>query len=159
MTGRCQQTRLSCPSWRVWARRWITFQVLIYIQRENTWKRLQDQLSPLRMLTCYVNPIKCLPDTKGAWREFGPMTCAIAQHSGVQAVSEMLKYERLRNELQYYEVYEISYKIIFQWRIWETNWSHMFCTILSMKSWLFQASIRNCLNCVRNCDDHSSLDT
>ena len=24
--------------------------------------------------------------------------------------------------------------------------------------WLFQASIRNCLNCVRNCDDHSLLD-
>ena len=28
-----------------------------------------------------------------------------------------------------------------------------------LKSWLFQASIRNCLNCVRNCDDHSLLDT
>ena len=27
-----------------------------------------------------------------------------------------------------------------------------------LKSWLFQASIRNCLNCVHNCDDHSSLD-
>ena len=27
-----------------------------------------------------------------------------------------------------------------------------------LKSELFQASIRNCLNCVRNCDDHSSLD-
>ena len=27
-----------------------------------------------------------------------------------------------------------------------------------LKSWLFQASIRNCLNCVYNCDDHSSLD-
>ena len=26
------------------------------------------------------------------------------------------------------------------------------------KSWLFQASIRSCLNCVRNCDDHSSLE-
>ena len=24
--------------------------------------------------------------------------------------------------------------------------------------WLFQASICNCLNCVQNCDDHSSLD-
>ena len=24
--------------------------------------------------------------------------------------------------------------------------------------WLFQASIRNCLNCVRNCDEHSPLD-
>jgi len=23
-----------------------------------------------------------------------------------------------------------------------------------LKSWLFQASIRNCLNCVHNCDDH-----
>ena len=27
-----------------------------------------------------------------------------------------------------------------------------------LKSWLFQASIRNCLNCVRNCEDHSLLD-
>ena len=27
-----------------------------------------------------------------------------------------------------------------------------------LKSWLFQASIRNCLNCVYNCDDHSLLD-
>ena len=27
-----------------------------------------------------------------------------------------------------------------------------------LKSWLFQASTRNCLNCVHNCDDHSSLD-
>ena len=27
----------------------------------------------------------------------------------------------------------------------------------AMKSWLFQASIRNCLNCVHYCDDHSSL--
>ena len=27
-----------------------------------------------------------------------------------------------------------------------------------LKSWLFQASIRSCLNCVHNCDDHSLLD-
>ena len=27
-----------------------------------------------------------------------------------------------------------------------------------LKSWLFQASISNCLNCVHNCDDHSILD-
>ena len=27
-----------------------------------------------------------------------------------------------------------------------------------IKSWLFQASIRNCLNCVHNCEDHSSLE-
>ena len=27
-----------------------------------------------------------------------------------------------------------------------------------LKSWLFQASIRNCLNCVHNCDDHGLLD-
>ena len=27
-----------------------------------------------------------------------------------------------------------------------------------LKSWLFQASILSCLNCVHNCDDHSSLD-
>ena len=27
-----------------------------------------------------------------------------------------------------------------------------------MKSWLFQASVRNCLNCVQNCDDHGLLD-
>ena len=27
-----------------------------------------------------------------------------------------------------------------------------------LKSWLFQASIRNCLNWVHNCDDHSLLD-
>ena len=27
-----------------------------------------------------------------------------------------------------------------------------------LKSWLFQASLRNCLNCVHNCDDHSLLD-
>ena len=29
---------------------------------------------------------------------------------------------------------------------------------LPLKSWLFQASIRNCLNCIHNCDDHSLLD-
>ena len=27
-----------------------------------------------------------------------------------------------------------------------------------LKSWLFEASVRNCLNCVHNCDDHSLLD-
>ena len=27
-----------------------------------------------------------------------------------------------------------------------------------LESWLFQASIRNCLNCVHNCDDHSLID-
>ena len=27
-----------------------------------------------------------------------------------------------------------------------------------LKSWLFRASIRNCLNCVHNCDDHGLLD-
>ena len=27
-----------------------------------------------------------------------------------------------------------------------------------LKSWLFQASIRNCLDCVHNCEDHSLLD-
>ena len=27
-----------------------------------------------------------------------------------------------------------------------------------LKSWLFQAFIRNCLNCIHNCDDQSSLD-
>ena len=27
-----------------------------------------------------------------------------------------------------------------------------------VKSWLFQASVRNCLNCVQNCDDHGLLD-
>ena len=27
-----------------------------------------------------------------------------------------------------------------------------------LKSWLFQASIRNCFNCVHNCDDHGLLD-
>ena len=26
-----------------------------------------------------------------------------------------------------------------------------------LKSWLFQASLRNCLNCVHNCDDHGLL--
>ena len=29
---------------------------------------------------------------------------------------------------------------------------------MNTKSGLFQASIRNCLNCVHNCDDLSSLD-
>ena len=28
-----------------------------------------------------------------------------------------------------------------------------------LKSWLFKASMRNCLNCVHNCDDHSLLDS
>ena len=28
----------------------------------------------------------------------------------------------------------------------------------SLKSWLFQASLRNCLNCVHNCNDHGLLD-
>ena len=27
-----------------------------------------------------------------------------------------------------------------------------------LKSWLFQASVRNCLNCVLNCDDHGLLE-
>ena len=27
----------------------------------------------------------------------------------------------------------------------------------TLKSWLFQASVRNCLNCVQNCDDHGLL--
>ena len=27
-----------------------------------------------------------------------------------------------------------------------------------LKSWLFEASVRNCLNCVQNCDDHGLLD-
>ena len=27
-----------------------------------------------------------------------------------------------------------------------------------LKSWLFQASVRNCLNCVQNCDDHGLLE-
>ena len=27
-----------------------------------------------------------------------------------------------------------------------------------LKSWLFQSSVRNCLNCVQNCDDHGLLD-
>ena len=27
-----------------------------------------------------------------------------------------------------------------------------------LKSWLFQASVHNCLNCVQNCDDHGLLD-
>ena len=27
-----------------------------------------------------------------------------------------------------------------------------------LKSWLFQASLRNCLNCIHYCNDHSSLD-
>ena len=26
------------------------------------------------------------------------------------------------------------------------------------KSWIFQASVRNCLNCLHNCEDHSLLD-
>ena len=30
--------------------------------------------------------------------------------------------------------------------------------IIALKSWLFQASLRNCLNCVQNCYDHSLLD-
>jgi len=35
---------------------------------------------------------------------------------------------------------------------------YMKCFIYMLKSLLFQASIRNCLNCVHNCNDHSSLD-
>ena len=34
----------------------------------------------------------------------------------------------------------------------------MFHILNCGKKKLFQASIRNCLNCVHNCDDHSSLD-
>ena len=32
------------------------------------------------------------------------------------------------------------------------------CCQLEVSFWLFQSSIRNCLNCVHNCDDHSWLD-
>ena len=30
--------------------------------------------------------------------------------------------------------------------------------MLLLKSWLFEISISNCLNCIHNCDDHSLLD-
>ena len=36
-----------------------------------------------------------------------------------------------------------------------TNWA---MKPLTLRTGLFQASIRNCLNCVHNCDDHSLLD-
>ena len=32
-------------------------------------------------------------------------------------------------------------------------------TSTPLKSWLFQASLCNCLNCVHNCDDHGLLDS
>ena len=31
-------------------------------------------------------------------------------------------------------------------------------TSAPLKSWLFQASVRNCLNCIQNCDDDGLLD-
>ena len=40
---------------------------------------------------------------------------------------------------------------------WIVKWGHGVRTPL--KSWLFQASIRNCLNCVHKCDDHSLLES
>ena len=51
------------------------------------------------------------------------------------------------------------------WRM-DVKWHEMFSYTgiarsrvqTPLKSWLFQASVRNCLNCVYNCDDHSSLD-
>ena len=36
--------------------------------------------------------------------------------------------------------------------------SHRYREVTRSKSWLFKASIRNCLNYVHNCDDHSLLD-
>ena len=46
------------------------------------------------------------------------------------------------------DIWNVSY---IELRIWNVQ--------TSLKSWLFQASVRNCLNCVHNCDDHGLLET
>ena len=37
--------------------------------------------------------------------------------------------------------------------------SHRYREVTPLKSWLFQASVRNCLDCVQNCHDHGLLNT
>ena len=58
------------------------------------------------------------------------------------------------------DIWNISY---IELRIWnQVSTSRYRCARsrvqTPLKSWLFQASIRNWLNCVHNCDDHSLLD-
>jgi len=43
------------------------------------------------------------------------------------------------------------------WEAWKVSGLQRVQT--PSKSWLFQSSICNCLNCVHNCDDHSLLDS
>jgi len=50
--------------------------------------------------------------------------------------------------IQYCAIVHIIFEVIYE----------MFHILNCGFSRLFQASIRNCLNCVHNCDDHSSLD-
>ena len=45
------------------------------------------------------------------------------------------------------DIWNVSY---IELRIWNVQ--------TPLKSWLLQASIRNCLNCVHNCDDHGLLE-
>ena len=69
------------------------------------------------------------------------------------------------NEFLWSDIWNVSY---IELRIWNqvscdlrscecnlSNWKVR--TSTPLKSWLFQASIRNCLNCVHNCEDHSLL--
>ena len=41
------------------------------------------------------------------------------------------------------------------WKSQDFNGVEVLTFSTPLKSWLFQASIRNCLNCVHNCDDHT----
>ena len=41
--------------------------------------------------------------------------------------------------------------------MWNVQW-YLISLQTPLKSWIFQASIRNCKNCVRNYEDHSLLD-
>ena len=45
------------------------------------------------------------------------------------------------------------------WCIWNNSYLNCGNEIKGLKSWIFfQASLRNCINCVHNCEDHLSLD-
>ena len=58
--------------------------------------------------------------------------------------------------------YEIKWSYMYDPRSYEYNFWLERCTSIarsrvqtSLKSWIFQASLRNCKNCVHNCEDHS----
>ena len=80
-----------------------------------------------------------------------------------------------RSSYMIYFVY-IYHIHLFHENIWTHNWqapnisgyiqlvraSHRYREVLvqtPLKSWIFSGFLRNCINCVHNCEDHSSLET